>query len=803
MTDPSSHLSFRALLCWACVAATAATAVGQTPELSTHLPLRQILIGEDSALNIQSTEKATGPLKTLEESELTFRDLGTDFLGGFGQAFNIGVTSNTPGAYSIPSFEIPLSTGTSVSEPQEIEVFPTDDITWQTLQNGEESYRIGSILLHPKGPIYAGQSIPLTGKILLPVELPVSSTGYAELEKGNIGAWRMESPSPPNYDRRVSPRPPNAVRLREVRIDGDRYQVVNYVTFAAPLAPGEVTVGPAEVKGLQILVSNQQSGGGFFSRMQRSYNLDYEIPVATFDAKPLPEGAPESFDGAIGDFELIASLDISNELKAGEPIVVQLEVSGRGNLDILKAPALQGSEASWKIYPASRNEQQGDRRSNQGAIVFSQILRPLVSTKEIPPFEFTFFNPGTSKYETLRSNPIPLNLVVSSDGSTNSPPQAGLVPIAEMSDILAIIPPQDFKARQAIRTPYWQVIPALLALFFGALIVRRHLPRLVKKDPSKGKLQSELSEIEAATDDVTFIRKAATFAEKEELPQDEFLVALLAERDASCFQPGEIATKLSSERRRDILKSLRERATRLILLGGLLIAFSGTSADASLETAEKAWEEGDYDGALANYEALAQKATTPDLLYNIGNCYYRLDQPALAALHYHRALRLDPKHPEARQNLAFINRKLGALVAPDLDAPPWTQRLPLSAITFSARLALWVIALGILARFALATSRNRRVAVATAIGGCILLLGAVLGYVFYPVADEELTIPDVLVVSQNGAEVRTEPSAAGSEILNAPPSTPATALTTRGPWTYIQLANDTRGWIRSEALSEI
>lgn len=793
---------FCLLIGWMCAATFCAAQ--QSLDLPTSLPLRQVLVGEDAALNIQSQQGAAGPLQAEQTNGLTLRDLGTDILRGYGQAFNIGVSANTPGSYEIPIFEIPLPSTTGKSTPQQLEVFGTENIEWQILQNGEESYRIGSILLHPTGTIYAGQSIPLTGKILLPVELPVSSTGYAELEKGNIGAWRMESPTPPNYDRSVSPRPPNANRLREVRIDGKRYQVINYVTFAAPLAPGEVTVGPAEVKGLQILAPDQQTRRGLFSQFPRSYNLDYTIPAATFTAKALPAGAPATFEGAIGDFELIASLDISNELKAGDPVVVQLEVSGNGNLDILKAPRLMASEANWKIYPPSRNEQEGDRRSNQGTVVFSQILRPLTPTEEIPPFEFTFFNIGEGKYETLRSNTMPLNLVIGGETEASAPPQAGLVPIPEMKDILSIIPPQDFRPKSSLRiTPWWQLIPALAAALLVFLIAKKHLPKIIQKNPHKEQLQRDLAEVEKSPDDLTFLRKAAALAEREELPHDDFLVALLAERDASCFQPDGEQLTLKPERRREILTTLRTQATRLLLLSGILLSFLGGEARASLQEAEQAWEEGNYEAALASYQALAAEKASPDLLYNIGNCYYRLEQPAEAALSYHRALRLDPEHPEASQNLAFLNRKLGALVAPALQTPAWAQRLPLTAVFFALQLSLWLIGLGVLARFALVSSRGRVAALSALILGCVILSASALAYVFYPKTETAQAAPDALISSSKAEAVRTEPSAGGSVIVNATPTTTSLIITRRGPWSYIELPDSTRGWIRSEALSEI
>lgn len=780
-------------------------AKGQVAEVETSFPLQQVLIGEDALLNIQVLgEEANGALTTAEPSSLSFKSLGIDRINRQIFCANIGVSSDTPGVFKVPAFNVPLASGKAVTSETTLEVFPLDGIDWKTFEAEDKTYRIGAILLYPSGPIYEGQSVPLTAKLLIPSDLPVRSSGFAEVEKDNIGAWRMEPPMPPNYDQRVSPRPPNAIKTREMLIEGKLYQVINYVTFAAPLKSGPVTVGPGKVQGLQVLISSVQQRPGFFSNMSRSYNIELELPATSFQAAALPKGAPESFQGAIGEFSLNSSIDITTELKSGDPVMVKLEVAGRGNIDTLSAPILEAPESNWKIYPPSRNELEGDRRTNQGTAVFSQILRPMVPIKEVPPFVFTFFNPKDAKYETLRTEAIPLNLAPLSSTASGGV-EAGLIPIAEMTDILGLIEPQPFRAKKPFRIgPYWQLLPALLVLVLIGIIARQQLPRLRKKDPDKIELQQNLQALAAETDDAAFLRKAAHLAESRGLPQDAFLQDLLDERDASCFQAGAEALPVTGDRKRTIIRGLKERLSCLLLFLSILLVLHPNRAAASQEQAQQAWEEGNYQEALTAYELMLKEGETPDLLYNLGSCYYRLGEPARAALRYHQALRLDPKHAEASQNLAFIERKLGAIPEPTSEMPLWATRLTRPILVTLLRATCWVAVIGLLLRFAFQRrTLGRRASTPSLLVAGILASIVGIIWFFHPGNEQEPFQPDAIIISKETAELRTEPSAGGSQILSANPSTTCKILNERGGWSYVELPSQTRGWIESETLERI
>ncbi|MEM9080402.1 MAG: hypothetical protein AAGC74_06920 [Verrucomicrobiota bacterium] len=780
------------------------TLAAQKPEITTSLPVEQVLLGETTTLNIQIPgEQPNGPAKAVDTEGIELVQLDADFINRRIYAANIGLTAKRTGTLTAPSIAIPLRSGNQMTEDLTFESFPLDRIVWTEQTIGDQRTRLGTVILAPSGDIYEGQSIPITAKVLIPKSLPYRVSGYAEISKNNIGAWRLDPPFPPNYDQPVSPRPGNALRPRDISINNQTYQVVNFTTHAAPLKAGPVTIGPGKARSLQITVSSQKTTRGFFSSFSRSYAIELELPKLTFDALPLPAGAPADFNGAVGNFTLQTSIEEITDPKPGDPIMVEVTVAGEGNFSTLPAPELQASEAIWKTYPASRNDQLGDRRSRRGKVVFSQILRPLSNTSEIPPFGFSFFNPQTKSYQTIRSQPIPVQLSAAVATGNQAPP-AGIIPIAEMTDILGLIDPKPFTTSSSPPAflKYWQILPALLALTLITLIIKQHLPCLQNHKTERSQALDELRTVEDITESSSFLRAAANFAEKHQTTPSPFTSELIAERDQLCFQPGQ-SSSLKTERRQSILSELKKIAQHTSLLVLLLTLFFSPSTDASdHQLALQAWENKDYNRAKELYQNALQDGPNPDLLFNLGNTYQKLGESGLAALHYHRALTLEPNHPEALQNLAFLARLKGA-PQPLLDSTPsWAQNLTVPALLTLAKIGAWLIALAILTHFALKSSPARLAFIWSLATGITLLLIAGFLFWIHPKPDPQPQ-PNAVIIAKNGSTLRTEASPAGSAILQTNPTTACRILATRGDWTYIELPNLSRGWIVSNALEKI
>lgn len=812
--NPTRHLIHSVLACLSVLIALPLLAQQEQAPI-TELNVSQVFVGEAGNLNIQVPAQPQGTITVEGGTPLELSNHDVDYISPTRTyCQNIGITSDRPGRFELPPLKIPTGAGEFFSSPVTLEVFSHDRINWTTLELDEKTLKCGTAILFPSGPIYEGQSIPITAKVLIPFNERLNSYGHSIIEKLNIGAWRLELPFPANYDQVRSRGVPAAVEARKIKIGSEAYKVISYTTTAAPLSSGSVTLGPGKVESLQTTIrqtSNNRSSFGVFNfAREYSVNLALEFPKVTFTAKALPSGAPASFQGAIGKFSLEATLDNPTSLTQGDPLMVQLALTGSGNLETLSAPVLDGPESTWKLYPATRNETSGERRSNRGTVVFSQILRPERSVSEIPSFLFSFFNPESESYETLRSAPIPIALTSPSPSNSSasiSPPPAGLVPVAQMTDILGLIDPKPFTLSRASssETPpkWWHLIPALGSAALLVFIARQHLSRFSRTSSGKKILQQELQTLAAEKSPSDFLRKAANLAQKHNLdhPDDDFVGNILNKRDAICFQPNPAET-LPNQSRQEILKGLRERLAKVLLATvtcGLFLSSEGQALSHSEALA--AWQAGDYATAKDLYQDLAREQPTPDHFFNLGNCYYRLEQPARAALNYRKALQLQPSHAESLQNLDFVERKLGAIPTVTLQTPSWTQRLSLSRIQFLIQLALWLTALSLLASFAF-TAYRRRLRLCAVTCTCLALPLACLWF-FYPKPRETAPTPNAVIIASEPVAMRTEASTTGSIILTANPSTSCEIIAARGAWSYVALPDETRGWLPSEALESI
>jgi len=81
--------------------------------------------------------------------------------------------------------------------------------------------------------------------------------------------------------------------------------------------------------------------------------------------------------------------------------------------------------------------------------------------------------------------------------------------------------------------------------------------------------------------------------------------------------------------------------------------------------ADSAYKNEDYKLAACLYESVIdQDGESAALYYNLGNCYYKMENVALSILNYERALLLDPGDGDIRTNLALARGRTTDKVTP-------------------------------------------------------------------------------------------------------------------------------------------
>ena len=103
----------------------------------------------------------------------------------------------------------------------------------------------------------------------------------------------------------------------------------------------------------------------------------------------------------------------------------------------------------------------------------------------------------------------------------------------------------------------------------------------------------------------------------------------------------------------------------ILLILSLLLSVH-LDAYADFAQANATYNQGNYTEAALQYEQLiadakAQMALTDDyaeVYYNLGNAYYKQGELAHSILAYERALRLQPRMKDAKENLRFVESKI-------------------------------------------------------------------------------------------------------------------------------------------------
>lgn len=168
--------------------------------------------------------------------------------------------------------------------------------------------------------------------------------------------------------------------------------------------PGLYKFDGAQIKGYAY--RNDPFGGHIYIKpMLNATTAPMSITVQAFPDK----GKPASFNGAIGPFsEFTASLKSSSKISVGDKIVLNLKLTGKGQLAKAPLPELCCQPGFSGIFSLSDlpplEKVQGSTK------LFTVEMRPLSPLKAIPSIEFSYFLPASKTYEALHSAPIPLTV---------------------------------------------------------------------------------------------------------------------------------------------------------------------------------------------------------------------------------------------------------------------------------------------------------------------------------------------------------------------------------------------------------
>lgn len=200
-------------------------------------------------------------------------------------------------------------------------------------------------------------------------------------------------------------------------INGIIYKKALLASYALfPIKAGNAEIDPYQAK---ITAFSPDNFGFGFGRPVTATKSSVKVPVTVM---PLPEGKPESFTGAVGQFEVSAQVD-QTQVKTNQPVSLKVRFEGRGNAKVIELPKLPIG-AELEIYDTKKDAKYfKDGRSYKE---FEILLIPRQQGQyTLPEMTFAFFDPAAGQYVERTTAPISLLVLPGeSDGAIPSTPLA-------------------------------------------------------------------------------------------------------------------------------------------------------------------------------------------------------------------------------------------------------------------------------------------------------------------------------------------------------------------------------------------
>jgi len=645
--------------------------------------------------------------------------------------------------------------------------------------------------------------------------------------------------------------------------NGRAYKTVTwqqYVVF--PQTTGKLEIPSITYEGIVVQQNrNVDPFEAFFNGGSGYVEVKKEIkaPGITIQVDPLPQ-RPVGFSGGVGHYSISAQLD-KNEVKANDPVKLRVVVSGVGNMKLLKQPEVKFPK-DFDHYDAKVTDKtQLTTNGLEGSIIYDFLAVPRHQGDfEIPAIEYVYFDTQANDYKTVKTELFTLH--VEKGSGTTTAAYTGQEDIKQLNSDIHYIKTGETRQRGIdefffASTEYWVSLAVLLLGFISLFIIFRQRAienaNIVKQRAGKAnkvatKRLKKAAKLMAAGKQNEFYDEVLRalwgyVGDKLNMPVEQLsrenisqqleshnvsgetisqFIGALDECEFARYAPGDATgnmnkvydaamtaiTQIAATMKKG---SKGQVSSRLILL--LVISLAPCSlllAPAKAVTkaeADSAYVQERYQQAAKDYEELLKQGVSADLYYNLGNCYYRMDQMTQAVLNYERALLLSPGDEDIRFNLQMARSKTIDKITPESEMffVTWYRSLVnVMSVDGWARTALVALIVAIvLALFYLFSDRIwlRKIGF---FGGILLLLVFLMSNLFAWQQKRNLTQRTGAIVIKSAVNVKSTPSKNGTDLYILHEGTKVTVTdATMREWRKIRVADGKEGWLEVSEIEVI
>ena len=248
---------------------------------------------------------------------------------------------------------------------------------------------------------------------------------------------------------------------------------------------------------------------------------------------------------------------------------------------------------------------------------------------------------------------------------------------------------------------------------------------------------------------------------------------------------------------------MRKILSLFVFSFSFLVSFAVTKAEA-----DALYEKEQYGDAAAAYESiLKQEGVVAEVYYNLGNCYYKLDEIPMAVLNYERAFLLDPGDADIRANLALARGKTIDKVVPpsEMFFVTWwrdlTNCMSINAWTVLGIVAFVLMLLGVLAYMFMSQMTVRKIGVYGAMAMLVVIIIANLAALSQ---HTDLTHRNTAIILAPAVTVKSSPSETSTDLFLIHEGSKVEILdNSMKEWLEVKFEEGKQGWVPVSTLEII
>lgn len=239
----------------------------------------------------------------------------------------------------------------------------------------------------------------------------------------------------------------------------------------------------------------------------------------------------------------------------------------------------------------------------------------------------------------------------------------------------------------------------------------------------------------------------------------------------------------------------------------LLMAVITRAETTNIEEANQLYADKKYAEAVLKYEdILEHQGVAPELYYNLGNAYFRINELGKAILNYERALRLSPGYGDAKFNLEFANQKVidNIELSDTFFLKKWIgaiMKTQTSNAWFYMAALLFILAMGASLLFIFGNTKGLRKSAFYV--GSVFLIVSIIALTFSGIRKNQLENHHEAIVMTGAVVIKGSPDRSGTDLFQLHEGTKVFVLSELGGWYEIKLTSGSIGWVESKHVEKI